>query len=558
MTRKLALGLDFGSDSVRALLADCKTGEEIAAGVAAYPRWAAGRYCDPASQRFRQHPADHLESMRTAVRAALRLAGKGAAAQVIAIGVDTTGSSPLPIAADGTALGLTPGFTEDPDALCVLWKDHTAVAEAAELNALAASGRFPDYTRWVGGIYSSEWWWAKIAHVVRHNRRVSQAAHTWMEHCDWIPFVLTGAGDPARAVRSRCAAGHKALWHAGWDGLPAEDFLVALEPRLRGLRARLYHDTVTADQPAGILCVEWAKAFGLRPGITVAAGAFDAHLGAVGAGAKPNVLVKVMGTSTCDMLLAPPAAIGERTVRGICGQVDGSILPGLIGLEAGQSAFGDIYAWYQRLLGWSLTGLPVAQAKRLRDGLLPALEAAASALPPLGTGELALDWHNGRRTPDADQTVRGAITGLHLGSDASAVYRSLIEATAYGARAIVERFVAEGAAVERVVALGGIARKSPLIMQICADVLNRPIAVVASDQCCALGAAMAGAAAAGVHPSLAAAQRAMASKLERTYTPNRAHAKLYAAGYQRYLALGAQQAAPVAVSKPAKLRKAQA
>jgi L-ribulokinase len=556
MARTLALGIDFGSDSVRALVADCRTGAELGAGVAAYPRWASGQYCDPAAQRFRQHPADHLESMRSAVRAALRQAGKGAAAQVVGIGVDTTGSSPLPIAAEGTALGLTPGFSEDPDALCILWKDHTAVAEAAELNALAASGRFPDYTRWVGGIYSSEWWWAKIAHVVRHNRRVSQAAHTWMEHCDWIPFVLTGAGDPARAARSRCAAGHKALWHAGWDGLPAEDFLIALEPRLRGLRARLYQETVTADQSAGGLCPEWAKAFGLRPGIAVAAGAFDAHLGAVGAGAKPNVLVKVMGTSTCDMLLAPPEAVGQRTVRGICGQVDGSILPGLIGLEAGQSAFGDIYAWYQRLLGWPLTRLPAAQRQRLLADMLPALEAAAAAVPPLATGELALDWFNGRRTPDADQTLRGAITGLHLGSDAPTLYRTLIEATAYGARAIVERFVAEGVAVDGVVALGGIARKSPLVMQICADVLNRPIAVVASDQCCALGAAMAGAAAAGVHASLTAAQRAMASPLERTYKPRRAVATVYDRGYQQYLALGQRPAA--APAKVLKHKKQQA
>jgi L-ribulokinase len=542
MARALALGLDFGTDSVRALLVDARSGAEVAGGVADYRRWAQGRFCDASRQQFRQHPQDHLDAMREAVRQALRAAGKAAAGQVAGIGVDTTGSSPMPIAADGRALALVPGFQDDPDAMCVLWKDHTAVAEADDLNALAHGGRFPDYTRWVGGIYSSEWWWAKIAHVLRHNRRVAGYAHTWMEHCDWVPFVLTGAGDPARAARSRCAAGHKALWHASWDGLPDEDFLTAFEKRLKGLRGRLYQETVTADQSAGGLSATWAKLFGLRAGIPVAAGAFDAHLGAVGAGAKPNILVKVMGTSTCDMLLSPAKAVGSRTVRGICGQVDGSILPGFIGLEAGQSAFGDIFAWYKRLLSWPLASMPAAKRARVLDRLLPDLERAAAKVPPLGTGEIAVDWFNGRRTPDADQSLRGCIGGLHLGSDAPAVYRALVEASVYGARAIVDRFISEGVAVNGVVAIGGIARKSPLIMQMCADVFARPVQVVASDQCCALGAAIAGATAAGLHRDMAAAQRAMASPIERTYRPNKKLSKIYESGFAKYRALGAHLA----------------
>ncbi len=559
MPRRLALGLDFGTDSVRALVVDVRSGAELAAGVAPFAQWAAGRHCDPAAQRFRQHPQDHLDALRVAVRAALRQAPRGAAGQIIGIGVDTTGSSPLPIAADGTALGLLPEFSADPDALCVLWKDHTAVAEAEQLNALAHGGRFPDYTRWTGGIYSSEWWWAKIAHVLRGNRRVAAAAHTWMEHCDWIPFVLTGAGDPARAVRSRCAAGHKALWHDSWGGLPAEDFLVALEPRLRGLRARLYGATVTVNQPAGRLSPAWARSFGLPAGIPVASGAFDAHLGAVGAGARPQVLVKVMGTSTCDMLLARPHQLTARTVRGICGQVEGSILPGLVGLEAGQSAFGDLYAWFRSLLAWPLAGLPAGQRQRAFAAMLPALEAAARTRPPLGTGEIALDWFNGRRTPDADQTLRGGFAGLHLGSDAPALYRALIEASAFGARAIVERFEAEGVPVRGVLAIGGIARKSPLVMQICADVLGRPLQVAASDQCCALGAAMAGAVVGGAHATLAAAQGAMASGIERTYRPVARAVAVYEGGYRRYRELGERLAALPAAAPPVrKARGAQA
>jgi L-ribulokinase len=522
----LALGLDFGTDSVRALVVDAQDGRTLGAGVAAYPAWARGELCDPARQRFRQRPGDHLRALGRAVRAALAAAGPGAGARIAGIGVDTTGSSPLPLAADGTALGLLPDFADDPDAQCILWKDHTAIAEAEALNALAHGAGALDVTRWVGGISSSEWWWAKIAHVHRHNARVARAAHTWMEHCDWIPFVLTGGGDPARAVRSRCAAGHKALWHPDWGGLPPEDWLVRFEPRLRGLRARLYEHTATADAVAGVLAPTWARTFGVPAGIPVAAGAFDCHLGAVGVGIRPGQLVQVMGTSTCAMAVAKPASLGQRTVPGICGQVDGSILPGLVGVEAGQSAFGDIFAWYRRLLGGD-------------DELLPRLERAAADLPPGGDGLIATDWFNGRRTPDADQRLRATIHGLHLGSDPAALYRALIEAAACGARAIVDRFTDHGVAIRQVVAIGGIARKSPLVMQVCADVLGRPIAIAAEDQCCALGAAMAGAAAAGVHPSLAAASRAMASPIERTVRPRAAVVRAYRDVYARYRRLGA-------------------
>ncbi|MCK6489887.1 MAG: ribulokinase [Planctomycetes bacterium] len=532
------LGIDFGSDSVRAVVVDTRSGDELATGVAAYPRWAAGRWCDPARQQFRQHPLDHLEAMTSAVRAACDALGRSGTARIAALGVDATGSSPLPVAADGSALALAKPFADDPDALCVLWKDHTAEAEAARINELAHGGRFTDCTRWSGGAYSPEWFWAKVAHIHRTSARVARAAHTWMEHCDWLPFTLAGGGDPALAARSRCAAGHKAMWHPAWGGLPDERFLVAVEPRLKGLRARLYTTTTTIDQAVGRLCPEWAQRLGLPTGLPIAGGALDAHMGAVGAGAAPGTLVKVMGTSTCDMLVAPRGALGRRAVPGICGQVDGSIIPGLVGLEAGQSAFGDIFAWYRRLLAWPLAGLPAARRAALTDGILPALEREAARLPPLGAGVVALDWFNGRRTPDLDPAARGVIAGLHLGHDAPAVYLALVESAAYGGRAIVEHLEASGVAVRRIAALGGIARKSPLVMQVSADVLGRPIQVVASDQCCARGSAMAAAVAAGLHRDLAAASRAMASPVANTWKPRPAAVRAYNDGYRRYCALG--------------------
>ncbi len=538
MPNALALGIDFGTDSVRALLVDVKTGAEIASAVSTYRRWAKGDFCDAATQRFRQHPQDHLDSMQAAVRGALAKAPAGSGLRVCGIGVDTTGSSPLPVAADGTALALTKAFARDPDAMCVLWKDHTGADEADEINTLAHGGKHPDYTTWSGGIYSSEWFWAKILHVTRSNSRVAKAAHSWVEHCDWVPAVLCGIDDPALIRRSRCAAGHKAMWHAGWGGLPDARFLGALDKRLASLRGRLYQDTCTADQTAGRLGPAWADRFGLPAGVPVAVGAFDAHLGAVGAGARPFDLAKVMGTSTCDMLMAPPTAVGRKAVPGICGQVDGSIMPGLVGLEAGQSAFGDVYAWWRKMLqsGVALSGATGGDP----DRILPALTAQAAKLEPGAGGLVALDWFNGRRTPDASARARAAISGLHLGHGPAHIFRALVEATACGARAITERFADSGVPVKRVVALGGIARKSPLAMQICADVLQRPIAIVASDQCCALGSAIAGAVVGGAHPTMAKAQAAMASRIERTVKPQATLRKTYDALYARYRALGAQ------------------
>ena len=525
------LGLDFGSDSVRAVVVRVADGEELSSAVANYPRWAEGKFCDPARQQFRQHPSDYLESMVSAVREAVAALDKQP--NVIGIGVDTTGSSPMPVTADGTALALKDGFSTDPDAMCILWKDHTSVAEAQEINDLCHSGKFPDYTKYVGGIYSSEWYWAKILNVGRRNPTVFRAAANWVELCDWVPAVLSGVTDSAKIVRSRCAAGHKALWHPEFGGLPSREWLQALDPCLGNLTTPLYSETKTSDQVAGTLSSDWAGRFGLNAGIPIAVGAFDCHMGAVGAGIEPYSLVRVMGTSTCDILVAPPEEVQDTLVQGICGQVPGSVLPDFIGFEAGQSSFGDVFAWFERLLQWGRNG-------RGRAGsLLPELEKEAAELPPGGYGERALDWLNGRRTPDADQTVKAILAGLHLGSTAPSIYRALIEATAYGSRAIVERFEEQGVQVKSIVAIGGIARKSNFISQVCADVMNRQVDVVLSDQACARGAAIFAATAAGAYEDIDKAKAAMLSPIEKSFVPDPEKHKLYNAIYEDYKRIGA-------------------
>jgi len=429
----------------------------------------------------------------------------------------------------------------------VLWKDHTAVKEAELINKTARAWGGTDFTRYEGGVYSSEWFWSKILHVMKEDVRVRTAAFSWVEHCDWMPALLTGTTDPLTMKRSRCAAGHKAMWHPDWEGLPPEAFLTRLSPVLKGLRERLYSQTFTSDESAGGLTPEWAKRLGLEPGVAVAVGAFDAHMGAVGGGITDRTLVKIMGTSTCDVLVAPQRAVKGKLVPGICGQVDGSVIPGMIGLEAGQSAFGDVYAWFKDLLSWPLQNASgargakaaaLAQArKEIEDGILDRLAEEAAKVDPAESTVAALDWLNGRRTPFADQTLKGAIVGLTLGTTAPRVFRALVEATAFGSRAIVEQFRKEGVPINAVIAEGGIARKSPFVMQVTADILGMPIRVVASDQAVALGAAMLAAVAAGVYPNTSAAQKKMASGFDMTFKPDGKRSALYNKMYTRYTAL---------------------
>jgi L-ribulokinase len=532
------IGVDYGTDSVRSLLIDAADGTEIASAVCFYPRWKDGLFCNPAEHQYRQHPLDYIEGLEQTIVSCLSQAGPAASRAVRAISVDTTGSTPVAVDETGTPLGLLPGFRDNPNALFVLWKDHTAVREAAEINTHAK--RFDtNYLKYVGGIYSSEWFWAKLLHVLRVDEAVRKACHSWVEHCDWIPFLLTGGRKSADMRRSVCAAGHKALWAKdfGPTGFPPDEFFATLDPLLKGFTGRLFTRTCTADRPAGTLSPEWAARLGLSTAVTVGVGAFDAHMGAVGGQIEPYHLSKVMGTSTCDMLVAPPDEIGGRLVKGICGQVPGSVIPGMVGLEAGQSAFGDAYAWFRNLLAWPLRQL-APDRPELIESILPELSSRASRLQPSELDPLALDWLNGRRTPDANQLLKAAITGINLGTDAPRLFYTIAEATCFGARAIVERFHEEGVPIRGLIGLGGVARKSPFIMQMMADVMDRPIRIHASEQTCALGAAMFAATAAGLYSKVEEAMDSIGQGFDATYVPDPGRTQHYSRRYSQYRALG--------------------
>ena len=545
---KYTIGLDYGSDSVRSLIVNVNTGEEVASVVFEYPRWKKGLYCNPDKNQFRQHPKDYLEGLEYTIAEALKKAPAGVAENVVGISVDTTGSTPCAVDEKGTPLSLTPGFEENPNAMFVLWKDHTAVKEAAEINEKASRWGI-DFRKYEGGVYSSEWFWAKILHVSREDPGVLRAANSWVEHCDWISAVLTGTTRPKTIKRSRCAAGHKAMWHEAFNGLPSEEFLTSLDPVLSGLRDRLFKETYTCDVAAGNLTSEWAGKLGLSTDVVVGVGAFDAHFGAIGGEIQPYYLSKVMGTSTCDILVAPMDEVGDKLVAGICGQVDGSVVPGMLGMEAGQSAFGDIYAWFKKILMWpaeqilSHTEIVDSAVRQklideISDKMIVELSRAATNVPISESGVLAIDWMNGRRTPDANQNLKGAIAGLNLATDAPRIFRALVESTAFGSKAIVDRFQREGIDIKGVIALGGVAKKSPFVMQIVCDVLNMPIKVARSEQACALGSAMAAAVAAGIYATTLEAQQNMGGGFEKEYHPVPENVEKYKVIYEKYLKLG--------------------
>jgi len=515
-----SLGLDFGTNSLRALLVNARTGDEIATSVYNYRSGQAGVLLDARNPNLaRQHPNDYLKGTRAVIKEVLARAASRKTffpAQVIGIGVDTTGSTPIPVNADGVPLGLLDEFNDDLAAMAWLWKDHTGHAEAAEITALAAKMR-PHYLAKCGGIYSSEWFWSKILKCLRAAPRVFAAAFTWTEHADWMPAVLTGTDHPSKIRRCICAAGHKAMFNAAWGGYPDAEFLGALDKRLLQVRRNLPDKAYNVSEAAGGLTAEWARRTGLTPGIPVAVGAFDAHLGGVGSGICPGTLVKIIGTSTCDMMVAPLAQ-PLPDIPGLCGIVPESILPGHYGLEAGQSAVGDIFNWFVNYI--EPGGQDHAE-----------LTSAAERLGPGESGLLALDWHNGNRTILVDQRLTGAMIGMTLHTTPGEMYRALVEATAFGARVIMERFEEYGQKVDRVVNCGGISAKNPMVMQVYADIMGRPLEISRSAQTCALGAAIAGAVVAGKsaggYANFAEAMSAMTGMRERVFRPIPENQRIY-------------------------------
>jgi len=518
------LGIDYGTNSVRALVVRCKDGAELGAAVFNYPSGHQGVLLDPKDHHLaRQHPGDYLLGLERSVKAALAVAQKTrgfSADKIIGIGVDTTGSSPIPVDAANRPLALDKKWRKNLNAQCWLWKDHTSVNEAAQITELAAHHR-PHYIAKCGNTYSSEWFWAKLWHCLNVAPDVFAAAYSWVELADWIPSVLAGANLPARVIRGVCCAGHKALYSDEWGGLPDKAFLTLLHPQLADLRDRLYEKAYDATIPAGKLSYEWADKLGLRPNIPIAIGEMDVHYGAIGCGVAEGVLVKVIGTSSCDCGVVS----ADKTVPdipGICGIVKGAILPGFYGIEAGQSAVGDIFKWWVEVI---CEGDGALHGKLTRE---------AAKLKPAQSGLLALDWNNGNRTILVDPLLTGALLGQTLYTTQAEIYRALIEATAFGARAILERIQEYGVPVDRIVCAGGIAEKNPMLMQIYADITGCTMQVSGSAQACALGSAISAAVLAHAYPDFPSAQAAMTSVKPKSYRPIAAHRKVYDDLYRLY------------------------
>ncbi len=518
------LGIDYGTNSVRALVVRCADGKELGTCVVHYPSGHQGVLLDARDHHLaRQHPGDYLFGLEKSVKGALAQAKKTRgfdATKIVGIGVDTTGSSPIPVDANNVPLALAKKWKKNLHAQCWLWKDHTGWREAAKITELAAAHR-PQFIAKCGNTYSSEWFWSKVWHCLNVAPAVFDAAHSWVELADWVPSVLAGADMPAKIMRGVCCAGHKALYADDWGGLPDKEFLALLDPKLAALRDRLYEKAHDATVSAGKLCPAWAAKLGLPAGIAIAIGEMDVHYGAIGSGVAEGTLVKVIGTSTCDCGVVS-ASKSVPDIPGICGIVKGAILPGFYGIEAGQSAVGDIFKWWVEVVcsGNAATHVKFTQA--------------AARLAPGQSGLLALDWNNGNRTILVDQRLTGALLGQTLATSPAEIYRALIEATAFGARAIIERLKEYGVPIDRVVCAGGIAEKNPLLMQIYADVTGCTMLVAGSSQACALGSAVSAAVLAGAHKDFPAAQAAMTSLKKVSYVPRPAAQKTYNQLYALY------------------------
>lgn len=544
----IVAGVDFGSDSVRVIMVEGATGRTISEAACDYPRWSKRLYCNDEISQFRQHPLDYIEAFTAAFKSALHDAGEHAGRHLRSIGMDTTGSTPCPVDEAGVPLALKAEFADNPNAMFHLWKDHTAIDEAEEINDVFSTACSVDYTQYQG-TYSSEWFWAKILHTIRKDEKVKQASFTWMEHCDWFANLLAGHSDPLTMYRSSCAAGHKALWHSAFNGLPAEECLQQLDPYLVLVKQRYGTGPGHADSAVGTISKEWAARLGINEQVIIAGSSFDAHAGAVGADIQPHTLVKVVGTSTVDMMIEEPERLEGKDLKQICGMAEHSIIPGYVGIEAGQAAFGDIFAWFKSVLMWPVEQmlqqtevLSDNQKKQLQDQcsqqLLYQLEAAAKEIPLQSANPLtAIDWFNGRRYPVLNESVKGTIAGLNLGSTAPSIYQALILSVLFGAKRIFDSFIENGLRIDRIIVIGGIAKKSPYIMQMMSDVLDRPIMISKQDQVCAKGAAIYAAVAAGLFANIEEAQQSYCEPYEADYYPDLNKQQDYTLKYKQYIRL---------------------
>lgn len=543
MEKKYVIGVDFGSDSVRAVVADTENGATIGSTTTFYPRWKKGLYQHPEQGIFRQHPLDYLESLEACIKGAIQSLSEEEKRAIKGIGIDTTGSTPVPVDREGTPLALLPGFEENENAMFHLWKDHSAFAEAEEVNELFQHGSSVDYTKYQGN-YCAEWFWAKILHTMRTDEQVRNAAYTWEEHSDWMVGVLCGETRPEQIYHGACAAGHKAYWHSEWGGLPAAELLERLDPYLVQVRERYGNAPLPAVVKAGHLCTEWAKRLGLSEDVIISGSSFDAHAGAVGAGIREKTMVCTMGTSAVDMIVEKAEILEGKNIKRFCGQAENSILPDLVGVETGQAAFGDIFAWFKKLLMWPLQCIQKELEpeqyeclyQTLDDNMLPELQKAAEQLPD-EPFPISLDWFNGRRYPDTDDFQRASICGLRLGMEAPMLYRSLVFGAVCGLKRIVKGFEDQEVEISNVIAVGGISKKSEYVMQMMADVLEKTISIVDADQTCALGAAIYAAVGSGVYPNEQEASAHMAAKVIRKFVPCGERAELYRKRYEDYLQL---------------------
>lgn len=545
MYNKILVGIDFGTDSVRTLFCDAQSGEEISCGISEYTRWKSKLFCKPLINQYRQHARDYIEGLISSFNKAMEGAYPEAGGDIIGIAVDTTGSTPCPVDITGTPLCLLSKFEENPNAMFHLWKDHTAVEEAKEINTVFSSGK-TDYTKYQG-VYSSEWFWAKILHTIRKAPDLREQAYSWMEHSDWIVGLLAGCVSADNFLRGSCSSGHKALWNSEFGGLPSRDVLISLDPYLGLIYDRYPMHTVPAGTNTGLISSYWADKLHINPEARIGMGSFDAHAGGVGAGIAKKTMVKVLGTSTVDLVIEDPEVLQGKNLREICGQAEDSIVPGFMGLEMGQPSFGDSYLWVRDISLWSLKNMHVPSEilsgrdqeilqNFLEQNLIKDLEKQAEK--HIYDSELAVDWFNGRRYPSLNEDVKSVFAQVSLSTDLPALFCAVVKGTVFGSKRIFESLINNGIEIEKVISVGGIAEKSPFIMQMLADVMKVPIYICRDKQVCAKGSVIYAGVAAGLFTSIPEAQAEYCQFDDSPYLPDETRSNFYDRQYQEYLEMG--------------------